>query len=117
MTEVHLSFEQLRAAAHDLAVKRREARDTYEHHARKQVEAEEAYRRKKGTELAKFRAADKGFGESEVLADAEAAGERAARDMEQVLAKVALLRIEELERDQATLRQLGEWSKDLETVG
>jgi hypothetical protein len=118
MTElVHLSFEEIRAAAHDLAENRRTARRDYERHATKVVEAERAFRQKRGRELAKFRAADKGFGESEILADAEAAGERAERDMEQVLAKVALLRIEELESDRAMLRQLGEWSKDLEVVG
>jgi hypothetical protein len=33
------------------------------------------------------------------------------------MAKAALLRIEELEADRAMLRQLGDWSKELETVG
>jgi hypothetical protein len=117
MPETHLSFEEIRAAAHDLAQRRRDARADYEDWVEKAANAENAFRKKLAIELAKFRASEKGVGESEILANAEAADERRQRDIAHGMAKAALLRIEELEADRAMLRQLGDWSKDLETVG
>ena len=117
MTETHFSFDEIRSAAHDLAHERRKARQDYENHARLAADAERDYRKKLAIELTKFRSEEKGVGESEILANAEAADAKHRRDLEQSLAKAALLRIDELERDGAFLRQLGSWSQELETVG
>lgn len=115
--EPHLSFSEIRSAAHDLAERRRQARADYEKRSREAADAERDYRKKLAIELTKFRSSEKGVGESEILANAEAADEKHRRDIAQSLAKAALLRIEELEADRAMLRQLGAWSQELEAVG
>jgi hypothetical protein len=115
--ERHLSFEEIRSAAHDLAGERRKARKDYETHARLASEAEREYRKKLAIAFTSHRSNEKGVGESEILANADAAEQKHTRDLEQAQAKAALLRIDELERDGAFLRQLGDWSKELETVG
>lgn len=115
--EVHMGFAELRSAAHNLASRRRDARKDYEKHANKAADAERDFRKKLAVEFTKARSSGKGVGESEILANGEAADERHERDLEQSLAKAALLRIEELEADRAMLRQLGAWSQELETVG
>lgn len=117
MSEVHLSFDEVRAGAHELAKKRREALGDYERHAGLAVEAEREFRKQKAIRLAVHRKEEKGFGESEVLADGDVADLRAKRDMENALARSALLLIESLEREQSTLRQLADFSKELEAVG
>lgn len=119
MTDAHLSFDEIRAAAHDLAGKRREARRDYERRAEEAAEAEKNFRRELAIQFTKCRSDDKGVGESEILANGheQVAGYRHKRDICQSLAKSALLRIEELEADRAMLRQLGAWSQELETVG
>lgn len=113
----HMDFMELRSAAHDLALSRREARQDYEKQAKKAADAERDFRKKLAIEFTKARSTEKGVGESEILANGEAADKRHERDLAQSLAKAALLRIEELEADRAMLRQLGAWSQELETVG
>ena len=117
MSEALLSLDQIRVGARDLAEKRREAREAYEHHATEAAEAERKYRKELAISYAKHRAADKGAGESEILANGDAADLRAKRDMEQAMAKASLLRVDELERDQTTLRDLAKFSQDMETRG
>jgi hypothetical protein len=117
MTETHLSFDEIRAAAHSAAQWRRDARANYERYSKEAADAERDYRKRLAIEFTQYRAEGKGAGESELLAHGKAADDRHRRDIAQGQAKAALLRIEELERDQATLRQLAEWSKDLEVVG
>jgi hypothetical protein len=117
MVETHLSFDQIRSAAHDLAGERRKARKDYETHARLASEAEREYRKQLAIAFTSHRSKEKGVGESEILANADAAEQKHTRDLEQAQAKAALLRIDELERDGAFLRHLGSWSQELETVG
>lgn len=112
-----MSFEEIRAASHDLARNRRKAIVEYQLHAEAAANAERDFRKKLATELTKFRSAEKGVGESEILANAEAADQRHARDLAHSIARADLLRIDAYEREQATLRQLADFSKDLETVG
>lgn len=117
MTEALLSFDEIRKAAHNLADRRRKAITDYGTHATKAADCERDYRKELAIAFTLHRSAEKGVGESEVLANQDAADMRHARDIAQALAKSDLLLIEALEREQATLRQLGEWSKELETVG
>lgn len=119
MAEVHLSFEEIRAAAHDLAEKRRKARNDYETSVQVAAEAEREYHKSKAVAFTKARAGEEGkpVGESEILANAASADARYRRDIAQGKAKAALLRIEELEADRSMLRQMGEWSRELETIG
>lgn len=113
---VHLSFDEIRSAAHDLAELRRQARRDYEKRSLEAAEAEREYHQRKAVEFAKARSQEKGVGESEIIANGESAGKRHARDVAQALAKAALLRIEELEADRAMLRQLGDWSQRMEGI-
>jgi len=117
MDERHLSFEEIRSAAHDLAAMRRRARESYERHITEAADAEKEYRKRLAIAFASHRAHDKGAGEAETLAQGDVAEWRHKRDIAQGMAKADLLRIEELEADRAMLRQLGDWSKELETVG
>lgn len=121
MTEPHLSFSEIRSAAHDLAERRREARAEYEKLVRVTAQAEAEYRSIRAQEFLKLRAGGegKGVGESELLADGcdRVVGAKAQRDINQGMMKAVLLRIEELEADRAMLRQLGAWSQELEAVG
>lgn len=120
MTEIqpHMDFGEIRAAAHDLAEKRREARRDYERRSEEAAEAERDFRKELAIQFTCCRSDDKGVGESEILANGheQVAGYRHKRDICQSLAKAALLRIEELEADRAMLRQLGDWSQRMEGV-
>lgn len=114
---IHLSFEEIRAAAHDLAQHRREARADYERYIKKAADAERDYRRALAIEFTRAKAGGAGVGEAEIRAQGAVSTHRHERDVAQGMAKAALLRIEELEADRAMLRQLGDWSRGLETVG
>lgn len=113
----HLSFEEIRAAAHELAKRRRQARTDYVARSEEAADAEREYHKSKAIAFTKARANEKGVGESEILANADSADARHTRDVAHALAKAALLRIDELEADRAMLRQLADFSRELETVG
>lgn len=112
--EPHLTFDQVRKAAHLLGEKRRAARADYEHRTREAAEAERDYRKTKAIAFTKARDGEKGVGESEIIADHHSADARYRRDIAQSMVKASLLRIEELEADRAMLRQLGDWSQRME---
>lgn len=117
MTEALLSFDEIRFGARKLAEDRRQAITDYEGHAIDAAAKERDYRKELAISFAKHRSEEKGVGESEILGNKDAADKRHARDVAQAVAKADLLRIDALEREQATLRQLADFSKELETVG
>jgi septal ring factor EnvC (AmiA/AmiB activator) len=117
VVERHLSFDEIRGAARDLAENRRRARRDYQKHAEEASDGEREYRKRLAIALAQYRSEGKGAGESEILAQGDVADWRHRRDLAQAMARADLLRIEELEADRAMLRQLAEFSKELETMG
>lgn len=117
MTEAHLSFDEIRVAAHDLALKRRQTIAGYEIHAKDAAEKERVYRKAKSVALSKRRLTGMAQDEAIAHANADVADERYARDVALSVAKADLQLIDALEREQSTLRQLADFSKDLETVG
>jgi hypothetical protein len=118
VTESLLDLAGVRQAAHALGQKRRDARRDYERYCEKAADAERDYRKRLAIAWASMRSEGLlSMGAIEVQANSDAADQKHTRDIAQSLAKSALLRIEELEADRAMLRQIGEWSKELETVG
>src|SRR5262245_7587554 len=112
----HYDITEIRAKAHELGKKRREARAAYERFSREAADADRDYRKRKAVAFTRARAAGASVAEAELDCDAAAADDKHRRDIAQSLAKAQLLRIEELEADRAMLRQLGEWSQRMEHV-
>lgn len=106
MTEVQapLDLHDFRQRGHRIAVARAQARNSYERYGSEEAEAEHEYRKRKAIQLAHYRNDGKSVGESEILAEGDVAEWRRKRDMAHVLAKSALLQVDELERNAASLR-------------
>ena len=117
MTIPTLGLDELRRGSRAITERRREARRDYERYAEAAAEAEREYRKTLAKRLAVHRVENNlGVTEAEIMAQGDAADARYRRDIAQSLAKSSLLRIEELERDAATLRSIGEWSQRIEGV-
>jgi len=104
--EPTMNLQGRRDADRKLSELRREARKDFERHARAQADAERDYRKA----MAASFAIAKSEGLSDKRAETEAKGQTAdlrhKRDLAHALARSALLRIQELERDAVSVRDL-----------
>ena len=66
--------------------------------------------------LTRSRSDGEPVGAAEIIARADAADAKHRRDIAASLAKASLLKIEELERDSATLRSISTWSMKIDGV-
>ena len=67
--------------------------------------------------FAKCKAGDATAAQAELQAHADASDAKHTRDLAKSMAKAALLRIEALEADRATLRSVAEWSQKIDSTG
>jgi hypothetical protein len=109
-----LTLDDMRRGAHQLAQARRDARRDFERYSEQEADADREYRVTLAKVFARERSAGEPAGASEILAKAAAAEAKHKRDLAASLAKSALLRIEELERDAATLRSIADWSRAID---
>jgi hypothetical protein len=117
VTARHFDMSEVRAAAHQLAQRRREARRDYERYTEQAADAERDYRKRLAQAFTTAKSkSDTTATQAELEAHAAAADHRHRRDIAQAMAKSALLRIDELEADRAMLRQLGDWSQRIAEV-
>ena len=114
MTAPTLGLNELRAGAHKLSSERRQARRDYERYAEQAAEADRDYRRALASEFAKRRADGESATAAEIAAQAEASEHKLRRDIATSLAKSSLLKVEECERDSATLRSIADWSRQID---
>lgn len=99
-----LDLDDFRRRSEQIVRARDKARQSYEHDALAEAEAEHEYRKNKAVAFASYRNDGKGVSESEILAEGDVADHRKTRDRSHALAKSALLRIDELEANRAMLR-------------
>src|SRR5690349_624059 len=106
-----LTLDDYRAQSRQLHVARNDARRDYERYATEAAESEREYRQQLAIAFANAKR-EEGVtaAQAELEAHAQASEARLKRDLAQSLAKSALLRIEAIEADRATLRSIGEWS-------
>lgn len=109
-----MTLDGLREGARKLSTARSEARRDYERYAEEAATAEREYRVTLAKVFARERSAGEPAGASEILAKAAASEAGHRRDLATSLAKSALLRIEALERDAATLRSIADWSQRID---
>lgn len=114
MPDPTLSLDELRRGARQITERRRDARRDYERYAKEEADADLEYRKTMAKAYTAARAdgvTDRG---AEILARDAAAEAKQRRDIAASLAKSALLRIEECEREAATLRSIAEWSQRID---
>lgn len=111
-----LSLDEFRVKSNQIQQKRSEARRDYERYTEEEAEADRLYRQTLATAFAKAKASDQTAAQAEIQAHADASEAKLKRDLAKSLAKSALLRIEGLEADRATLRTVAEWSQRIEGV-
>lgn len=110
-----LDVDDVRRGARLIELRREEARQQFEREGQAEADAEAAYRQAKAVAYAEAAVeANSPQDEAKLHADGETAELRAIRDKHHVLAKAALLRIDELEAKRAMLRHASERSAGLE---
>jgi len=108
---VPLDYDELRLGYHKNAEARREARETLLDQLKKKAEAECEYRKALSVAFTKYRGKGSGAGEAEIHARADAARHALDRDIAEARAKASTARLQELEAERASLRQLGDWAQ------
>lgn len=111
-----LGLDELRRGARALTEKRREARRDYVRYCEQEADADRDYRRTMARSFTRLRSGGEPVGAAEIIARADAADAKHRRDIAASLAKASLLKIEELERDSATLRSISTWSMKIDGV-
>jgi hypothetical protein len=111
-----LSLDEFRAKSNQLHQKRSEARRDYERYAEAEAKADKDYRVTLATAFAQAKAKEMTAAQADIEAHSMASDKKLERDLAKSMAKSALLRIEQLEADRATLRSIAEWSQRIEGV-
>lgn len=111
-----LGLDELRRGARALHETRRQARTDYVRYCEQEADADREYRRTMAQSIVAQRAEGEPASVAEAVARGIAADAKHRRDIAASLAKACLLRIEECERDSATLRSIGEWSQRLDHI-
>src|SRR5262245_8607087 len=114
MTEPTIDFGDLRRAYHENAEQRREVRRDRKRFAEMKADKECLYRKRLWSAFAEKRSDKESVAAAELYARAEAAELGRERDMADACVKDCDHRIDQLEAERASLRQLGEWSMRLE---
>lgn len=111
-----LSLDEFRVKSNQLQQKRSDARRDYERYSQEEAEADRQYRMTLASAFAQCKANDMTAAQAEVEAHARASDAKLKRDLAKSMSKSALLRIEQLEADRATLRSIAEWSQRISGV-
>lgn len=111
-----MDLAERRQADRKVAGRRRNARKTYEEQSSKAAQADLDYRRTKATQYLEYRAEGETGEGSRIRAEADAADHKKARDIAASLAKAALLKVEETERDSVTIRDVHRTSEKIDGV-
>ena len=101
-----MDLAERRAADRQLALQRRSARMDYIQHAAEEAEADRDYERTRARVFAEQKAAGKSDRAAELACREAAADAKYRRDIAHSLARAALLRIAESERESVTVRDL-----------
>lgn len=112
-----LTLDDYRTKSNAIHKARAEARRDFERYAEQEADAERLYRQQLAQAFAKAKASDATAAQAEIQAHSDASDARHTRDLAKAMAKAALLRIEALEADRATLRSVAEWSQKVDAVG
>lgn len=94
------------------AESRREARAWLTEKLREKAQADHDHKKARSLKFAQHRAAGKAVEESKIHADADAADYALRRDLADAEAKGASARLDELEAERASLRQLIEYARE-----
>ena len=109
-----LGLNELRQKAHALSQRRSDAIRDYERYAEQEADADRDFRITLAKRFTQARSDSEPAGASEIIARAAAAEAKHKCAIASSLAKSSLLRIEECERDAATLRSVADWSRSLD---
>lgn len=106
MTQPTMNLDERRRADHQLAVQRRQARAEYVEQAEIEAKADADYRRIKSTTFLECRDQGLPANGAEIVANAAAAAAKQKRDIAAALAKAALLKVQETERESVSVRDI-----------
>ena len=101
-----MDLAERRAADRALSEQRRKARHEYVEQSQLAADHDADYRKVKAARFIELRAAGEPVESAKIQAEAEASESKLARDIAASLAKAALLKIEETERDGVTVRDI-----------
>jgi hypothetical protein len=93
---------------------RRDARRDFERYAEEAADADLSYRKRKATRYVELRAEGETGEGSRIRAEADAADFKRTRDIATSLAKSALLRVDEAERDSVSIRDIHKTSERID---
>lgn len=111
-----MDLAERRRADRKLSKRRQEARQDYERHAEEEARADARYREKLAVEFAKARGDGAAANEAEIYAKSEASQPKLERDLAHAKARAALLKIEEVERDSVTVRDIHSTSEKIDGI-
>lgn len=103
-----------READRRLSEQRRDARRDYIRYAEQAADADREYRKSKSVEFVKLRSAGESVESAKIQAEATASEAKHRRDISASLAKAALLRVEETERDSVSVRDIHSTSERID---
>lgn len=112
-----MTLDEFRRKANLMQTARSEARRDFERYAEQEADADREYRQSLAVAFAKAKSSDMTAAQSEIEAHAAASDAKHKRDLAKSMAKAALLRIESLEADRATLRSIATWSQAIDSTG
>lgn len=101
-----MDLSERRQAERKIAEARRKGRDDYVAYSEQAAKEDLEYRKTKAIKLVEYRAAGEPAGVAQIRAEADAAEHKYKREIAESLAKAALLKIEETERDSVVVRDL-----------
>jgi hypothetical protein len=111
-----MDLNDRRRADHQLAVQRREARAEYVKQAEVEARADAEYRRVKSVTYLECRDKAMPSNGAEIVANAAAAEAKQRRDIAASLAKAALLKIQETEREAVSVRDIHSTSERIDGI-
>lgn len=111
---VVMDLEERRVSERKIAERRAEARRDFIRYCEESAKEDLEYRKTKAIKLVEYRAAGEPAGVSEIRAEADAAEHKYKREIAGSLAKAALLKIEETERNSVTTRDLHATSQKID---
>lgn len=109
-----MDLAERREADRRLSESRREARRDYVRYSKEAADADTEYRKAKATKFVELRFGGEAVESAKIQAEAAAADAKHRRDIAHSLAKAALLKVEETERDSVTVRDLHASSERVE---
>lgn len=112
-----MGLTERREADRRLSEARRKARQNFTDYKEKAADADREYRMIRARVFAEMKSKGGTDKAAEMSADAESANARHDRDLNEALAKSALLRIQEIERDSVSVRDIHQTSERIDGLG